>query len=115
MTGNKETVAIPTIFQNEIEAMDKIEGLKVPSDGGFMAKNEAEPNTEAQIKTEAALSVNTEAEYDWQRQDMMENPEERVPQVEKKQKLSSAYLPPPSLNKMGFSNSMLAKIRAEVQ
>ena len=46
---------------------------------------------------------------------MMENPEERVLQVEKKQELSSTYSPPPPLNKMGFSNSRLAKIKAEAQ
>ena len=45
MIGNEETVTIPTqagsaIFQNiydEIEAMDKIKGLEVSSDGGFIA------------------------------------------------------------------------------
>ena len=45
MTGNKETVTIPTqagstVFQNifdGIKVMDKKKGLKVPSYGGFMA------------------------------------------------------------------------------
>ena len=73
------------------------------------------PRPRPETKTKAELSVNTETEYDWQRQDMMENPEEGVLQVEKKQELPSNYSPSSPLNKMGFSDSMLAKIKAEAQ
>ena len=101
-------VTILTIFQtlfDEIEAVDRAEGFKVLS----KLKTGTKPKIEDKPKNKAKISVNTEAEYDWQRQDMTKNPEERVLQMKKEMSFTSHF--PPSLNEMGFSNSMLAKIR----